>query len=342
MINGMKNITVIIPVYNAESTIERTLASLISNKEYIQDVILVDDRTTDNTFDKIDNFKPFFNITVLKNTGEKGPGPARKTGLLYAKTEWITFLDADDCLTPNSLRYVDERLDDDIVLLHCKTIYYESGIFNQDTISFCDMSCGGNFYRLKYLIKNKLFPHETLYMSEDEYFNNIIKFYIENFEKNHNSMIGYFDYPVYEVHHDIEDRGSFAFDHWAEYIVKYHLLYNMYVLDFFKFKLKMRKALYDEYVSGIIFGYFLFEGVLMDTSVETDYISSMEFFSKAIDKYEKYFKKSRQELVDYFYNESNKDKIQGLLESAWGSIGFEFSDYMSFEEFIDKLDLYRE
>ena len=42
--------SIIVPVYNAEKTLERTLASFISNKEYIQEVILVNDGTTDNTF----------------------------------------------------------------------------------------------------------------------------------------------------------------------------------------------------------------------------------------------------------------------------------------------------
>ena len=53
----MKYMSIVIPVYNAEKTIERTLASLISNKDFIKEVILVDDRSYDKTFSKIDNFK---------------------------------------------------------------------------------------------------------------------------------------------------------------------------------------------------------------------------------------------------------------------------------------------
>ena len=144
----MDKITIIVPVYNAENTIERCLASFISNRDYIQEVILVNDRSTDRTFEKIDQFKPFLNIRVINNTGNKGPGPGRKTGLLEAYTDWITFVDADDCLTPNSLYYVFKELKQypEVVLFHTQSIYYETGLFNKDAVSHSDFSCGAGTY----------------------------------------------------------------------------------------------------------------------------------------------------------------------------------------------------
>ena len=77
----MIQFSVIVPVYNAEKTIERTLASFISSKDYIQEVILIDDGSTDNTFEKIDYFEHFFDIVVVENDKNKGPGPSRRAGL---------------------------------------------------------------------------------------------------------------------------------------------------------------------------------------------------------------------------------------------------------------------
>ena len=86
----MKDITIIVPVHNAENTIERMLASFISNKDFIHEVILVNDRTTDKTFSKIKNFKKFFKIKVHDNKGNNGHGPARKAGILAAKRTLVT------------------------------------------------------------------------------------------------------------------------------------------------------------------------------------------------------------------------------------------------------------
>ena len=232
----MDKITIIVPVYNAENTIERCLASFISNREWIQEVILVNDRTTDNTFSKIDNFKQFFNIRVINNEGNKGPGPGRKTGLLAANSTWITFVDADDCLTPSSLRYVMQQLQNfkEIILLHTQTIYYESGNFVKEHVNHSDYSCGGNFYNRAYLIEHSLFPHESLFMAEDEYFNHIITKYIERYD-NISQLIKWYDYPVYEVHHDFDVELSFSFHHWNDYLCKYHLQQAIYRVDFFKY-----------------------------------------------------------------------------------------------------------
>ena len=56
-----KLFTIIIPIHNGEDTIERALASLISNKEYIYEVIIVDDRSSDNFKEKVEIFK---NLTL--------------------------------------------------------------------------------------------------------------------------------------------------------------------------------------------------------------------------------------------------------------------------------------
>ena len=338
----MIQFSVIVPVYNAEKTIERTLASFISSKDYIQEVILIDDGSTDNTFEKIDYFEHFFDIVVVENDKNKGPGPSRRAGLMVASANWVTFVDADDCLVSGSLKYVSKKIEEskDIVLLHSQTIYYESGNFNPMTIGHSDTSCGGNFYKREYLIDHNLLPHEFLYMAEDEYFNEIIQLYIENIETNGRELIAYYDFPVYEVHHDIDEGLSFALGNWAEYICKYHMLYKEYVIEYFKDRPEMKDTLMTDYINNLIFGYFLLEGIMMDDDVEVDYIAAVKRFHRAVNVFERYFKKNRSYIIEYFY--ADEFRRNGFLMSAWQSIGFSFEDYMSFDEFIDKLDYYRE
>ena len=92
----MKKISIIIPVYNVEEYIKRCLDSLVKNKKYIYEVILIDDGSTDNSakickeYATKDNFIKYF---YQKNGG---PSKARNKGLEFATGEYIMFVDSDD------------------------------------------------------------------------------------------------------------------------------------------------------------------------------------------------------------------------------------------------------
>lgn len=331
--------SIIIPVYNGENTIERTLASLISNKDYIKEVIIVNDRSTDGTLKKVREFQGygFFPINVYSNVERRGPGYSRKVGIEYAKAPWITFVDADDCLTASSLKYVYDNIadNDDLVLVHSKTIYYESGSFVAENVDYSDTSCGGNFYRREYIIENNLYPHDDLFMSEDEYFNEKVMYYISYCDKTDKDNLGRFDYPVYEVHHDIDDGLSFALDNWSDYCCKYHLLYKQYLTDYFINYNHMKEILYDDYISNFIFCFFLYEGLILDDDEEFGIDDGKIYFKQSIEYFERVFDQPRQELINFYYN--NKEYVDALLESAFDSIGFEFINYIEFGDFVNSL-----
>lgn len=330
-----KIFSVVVPIHNASRTIERTLASFISNREYIKEVILVNDRTTDDTFEKVPAFSDFFDIYATDNIGEQNPGSARGTGLLAASGEWITFVDADDCLTPTSLKYVHKAIseNENVVLLHCKSIYYESGNFNPDTVAYSDTSCGGNFYDRKYLIRNGLFPHETLKMSEDEYFNEKIIKFIRHCDRR-DGLISRFDYPVYEVHHDNDEGLSYSFSHWGDYICKYHLLYKEYLTDFFWQFPHMRETLIDEYCTNFIFCFFMSEGVSLDDDVDFDMGDARPHFQRATDYLLRNLGVDLTYLITYYETEAD---IEGLMESAQVSTGVDFDNYIDFRKFVKSL-----
>lgn len=97
-------ISVIVPFWNSEKWLGRCCESLIS-QEGDFDFILVDDKSTDNSRDIAYEYcmkDPRF--ILITNHRTKGVSGARNTGLEYAVQEkgWITFLDADDEMLPNS------------------------------------------------------------------------------------------------------------------------------------------------------------------------------------------------------------------------------------------------
>lgn len=96
-------ISVIIPAYNAEETLERCLWS-VRQQDYPEfEVILVDDGSADKTGEICDRAAaedPKIRVIHQENLGVSG---ARNTGLREAAGEWILFLDADDALAPGAL-----------------------------------------------------------------------------------------------------------------------------------------------------------------------------------------------------------------------------------------------
>lgn len=332
----MKDITIIVPVHNAENTIERMLASFISNKDFIHEVILVNDRTTDKTFSKIKNFKKFFKMKVIDNKGNKGPGPARKAGILAAKSKWVTFVDADDCLTPNSLYYVQKQLseNDNTVLLHTMTIYYESGNFVAENVEHSDYSCGGNFYKREYLVKHKLLPHDTLLMSEDEYFNSIIDKYIRRYDEPE-KLVKRYDYPVYEVHHDTDVELSFSFKNWADYLCKYHLLAALYEAEFFSSDEEHIQEVKEIVYNSLIFGFYLYEGLIQDKNITTSPEDMIINFVEVVDKYKKMFGMKAEDVISYY--QKNEETVKSLREGARISLGFRAHFLHSFVRFMKVL-----
>ena len=97
------HISVIVPAYNAASTIGDTLASLRSQTFTDWNCIVVDDGSLDQTAAVADDLARMDGrITVLRQANQ-GVSTARNAGLALSQSEWIFFLDADDTIHPEHL-----------------------------------------------------------------------------------------------------------------------------------------------------------------------------------------------------------------------------------------------
>ena len=95
-------ISVIIPLYNKEPIIERSLQSVLSQDYDDFEVVVVNDGSTDRSADIVRSINdPRIRLIEQENGG---PSKARNTGTKNARGEWIVFLDADDELLPGALR----------------------------------------------------------------------------------------------------------------------------------------------------------------------------------------------------------------------------------------------
>lgn len=95
-------ISLIVPAYNAERYIAETIRSVLDQTYEKWELIVVNDGSTDATSQIVSSFGDQRIHLIEQANG--GVGSARNAGLDKAKGDYITFLDADDVLPPESLK----------------------------------------------------------------------------------------------------------------------------------------------------------------------------------------------------------------------------------------------
>ena len=97
-------VSVIVPAFNAERYIRSCLMSILSQKTYGIEVIVVDDGSTDGTRDVVREIASSFDVVQLHVCAmNMGALHARSIGVCQARGEYLAFVDADDELFPGAL-----------------------------------------------------------------------------------------------------------------------------------------------------------------------------------------------------------------------------------------------
>jgi glycosyltransferase involved in cell wall biosynthesis len=97
----LSTVSVIIPTYNRSKYLEEAVYSVLEQTCQDFEIIVVDDGSTDNTREIVENFKDLrINYIFQKN---RGAGAARNSGVRAARGSLIAFLDADDAWLPVKL-----------------------------------------------------------------------------------------------------------------------------------------------------------------------------------------------------------------------------------------------
>lgn len=96
-------LSIIIPMYNASSTIENCLDSLLVQPNHNQiEIIVIDDCSKDNSVFLIKS-KYSDRVVLLENNENRGPSFSRNRGIKVAKGKFISFVDADDYVSNDYL-----------------------------------------------------------------------------------------------------------------------------------------------------------------------------------------------------------------------------------------------
>lgn len=174
--------TIAISAYNIQEYIGRAIQSVLKQEFENYEIIVVDDCSTDNTFQEIKKYKSdkLKILSTKANTGTAG-GP-RNIAIDNAKGEYILFLDGDDTLYDNkTLQKIDDAIGEekpDLVFLG----YEDVGQSNKERISneenssrrarlICDItfSVSSRCWKREFIIKNNMKFIENMYYEDEIY-----------------------------------------------------------------------------------------------------------------------------------------------------------------------------
>ena len=127
----MRLLSIIIPVFNVERYIRKTLESIFDTSACPSDyeVIIVNDGTQDGSMQIVNQFSTYPNVTIIEQEN-KGISVARMKGLTVANGEYVWFIDSDDWLVQdgvgNVLQLLKDRPNADVLMFPLQWTYEDA------------------------------------------------------------------------------------------------------------------------------------------------------------------------------------------------------------------------
>jgi teichuronic acid biosynthesis glycosyltransferase TuaG len=154
----MKEVSVVIPVYNGSETLRRAVESVVMQTIRCLEIIVVDDNSKDDTRIILSELVKEFtemSFTILTNKENFGVGYSRNLGLKYARAIYVAFLDADDYWLPS-------KLEDDMEYLNQTDLVFSS----YSTISGKVIDVVPGYYSLKNMLERNWIPCSTVVLKK--------------------------------------------------------------------------------------------------------------------------------------------------------------------------------
>ena len=188
------HITAIVPVYNVENYLEECLNSICNQTDPFDEVILINDGSTDNSQMICEKYTAKYSYFTLINQENAGLSETRNVGLKASNSNYIVFIDSDDCVKKNMVQIIkdiiyEKKYD---VLFFGSAIINESGVIGEESYYvrdniFCDIDLKGieffknvfpsNYivsaclavYSRDFLVDNNIFFEKGRYFEDNDF-----------------------------------------------------------------------------------------------------------------------------------------------------------------------------
>lgn len=125
-------ISIIVPVFNVNKYLDKAIASILSQDHSDWELLLIDDGSEDGSSQKCQKYAEQDTRILYRYQMQSGPAISRNVGISLARGEWITFIDADDWVTPAYLStLLEKQKEHDVDIVSCQ---YRKTLLNSEEI----------------------------------------------------------------------------------------------------------------------------------------------------------------------------------------------------------------
>lgn len=170
-------INVIIPAYNCNATLGRTLSSLVAQTDMNFEVIIVDDCSTEDIKLIVDDYSNKLNIVYIRNEQNLGCGMTRQVGIDNATQKFITFLDSDDMFMPYTVETFNSIIETNPNIEYLHSHFYEQIVIDGNPALFLwkdnYTACHGKLYNVELIRKYNIRNSPLVKWADDSFFNSM-------------------------------------------------------------------------------------------------------------------------------------------------------------------------
>ena len=269
-------ISVIIPVYNAEETIEKCIDSVRCSRLKDIEIICVDDGSTDNSLKILYDLQKRDNRIKVLYQRNSYAGVARNNGLKAATGKYVHFLDADDwieCNTYETLYSTIENDESDVCICCYKTVDMITGkieymnkniirdnkkisnIINEPNTFLCGVVVPWNkLYRRGFLVDNQIYFDELICANDRGFYFEVIlkakkitlikEYLVNHVINNSKSLVGETRLKNFDVHFKSFNRIWNLYSNQDNEVKK--LILQQCIGDCMSFYRKSKKTKYEK------------------------------------------------------------------------------------------------
>lgn len=185
----MKLVSVVIPAYNCENTIQECIVSIQDNTYREFEIVVINDGSTDHTLNILNSLQNIYHNIRIINIENSGVSYARNMGIKESKGDLITFVDSDDTVEKDYLGILVKEVSDcDLVVCNYKYIgkgkkieyISQYGCYSIEEFNKCFMlyfdfdllnSPCNKIYKKQIIVDNLIMFPKNKNLGEDFFFN---------------------------------------------------------------------------------------------------------------------------------------------------------------------------